>query len=136
MLWLLTAYCWHAGTGARPLDTALAILSETASNASALVTTAFQLGQQVAFRCITASDVSLQTMTGWSIINGAGAYGTDYLLRARESNLASASLLQSLTLAVQSSKVLLSCFVCLHAQIYRMCKGVPVISSQTDTWVS
>lgn len=35
-------------------------------------------------------------MTGWSITNGAGAYGTDYLLRARESTQASASLLQSI----------------------------------------
>ena len=74
-----------AGRGLAPVDTALATLSATAGNASALVLTAFQLGQQVALRCIAASDVGLETMTGWSITNGAGAYGTDYLLRARES---------------------------------------------------
>lgn len=75
----------HAGMGPKPLDTALASLSSTASNASAVVMTAFQLARGVALRCITASDVGLETMTGWAITNGAGAYGTDYLLRARES---------------------------------------------------
>lgn len=84
--WSLVAWCLVAGRGVTAVDTALATLSATAGNASALVLTAFQLGQQVALRCIAASDVGLETMTGWSITNAAGAYGTDYLLRARESH--------------------------------------------------
>lgn len=83
--WSLFAWCLDAGRALTAVETALATLSATAGNASALVLTAFQLGQQVALRCIAASDVGLETMTGWSITNAAGAYGTDYLLRARES---------------------------------------------------
>lgn len=71
--------------GATQVDTTLASLSTTAGNATGLTTTAFEVASQVALRCITASDVGLDTMTGWNITNGAGSYGNDYLLRARES---------------------------------------------------
>lgn len=71
--------------GPEPMDTALEALSTTAGNATGLAVTAFQLGAQVALRCITASQVSLDTKTGWTIANGIGSYGIDYLLRARES---------------------------------------------------
>ena len=72
--------------GASSVDTTLAALSTTAGNATGLAATAFGVGSQVALRCITTSDVGLDTKTGWNITNGAGSYGKDYLLRARESS--------------------------------------------------
>lgn len=74
----------YAGTGVGQLDTALSSLSVTASNASGLASTAFQLANQVSNRCITGSQVGLVTPTGWAFNNNTGTYGTDYLLRARE----------------------------------------------------
>nr|QOL01276.1 putative extracellular protein TR9_078 [Trebouxia lynnae] len=71
------------GMGASSVDTTLAALSTTAGNATGLAATAFGVGSQVALRCITTSDVGLDTKTGWNITNGAGSYGKDYLLRAQ-----------------------------------------------------
>ena len=78
------SYFEIAGGGSYTLDTNLAALSSAASNASGVATTAFQLANQVATRCITAGQIGLTTTTGWSFSNSGGAYGDDYLQRARK----------------------------------------------------
>ncbi|DBA92269.1 TPA: hypothetical protein ACH3X2_003703 [Trebouxia sp. C0005] len=64
----------------------LAALSTAATNATGLASTAFQLGRQVALTCILspAANVGLVTSTGWTFHNNSGIYGSNYLLRAQD----------------------------------------------------
>lgn len=72
---------------------ALQILARTAVRSPA----AFDLGRQVAEKCIVAGNTALVTRTGWTFHNTSGVYqtpaGTDYLLRARKCSFTSCTFL-------------------------------------------
>lgn len=76
--------------GAGSQGPVLSSLSSSASNATGLSSSAFQLGRQLALTCIldanNVSNVGL-IANGWTFHNNSGVYGSNYLLRARKSSL-------------------------------------------------
>ena len=76
------------GTGSQ--GPTLSSLSSSASNATALSSTAFQLGRQLALTCILdANNISNVgfVANSWTFHNNSGVYGSNYMLRARKSSL-------------------------------------------------
>ena len=76
--------------GAGSQGPTLSSLSASASNATALSSTAFQLGRQLALTCIldanNVSNVGL-IANGWTFHNNSGVYGSKYLLWVRKFSL-------------------------------------------------
>ncbi|KAL0038112.1 hypothetical protein WJX79_003329 [Trebouxia sp. C0005] len=83
------------GLGAGSQGPVLSSLNSSASNATGLASTAFQLGRQVAITCIldanNVSNVGL-IANGWTFHNNSGMYGSDYLLRAQDTQTVIAAL--------------------------------------------